>query len=125
MEGEFTFKPFGKCLAADAVDLDETFARRPDHIIDTAGEGAEQPAPRAFREAGGNLDGAIRCLGEFDLRTFGVAGVRILRDMNEDDTLLAGMDFHRAAYVTQIKPCRGCDREGLFHNFRHSKLLFF
>ena len=59
MEGEFTFKSFGEYLAADAVDLEGTCTRRLDYVIDAAGEGTEQPGPRAFREVRGSFDGPV------------------------------------------------------------------
>ena len=125
MEIEFAFDAFSECCAADAVDLEETFARRLHHIIHAAGEGADQPAPRAFREMRGGLDGAIGCLGEFNLGMSGIARVCILGGLNADDTLFAGADFHRAADIAQFKPRRGSDCEIFFHNFWHTKLLFF
>ena len=124
MEAEFAFEPFGKLLTADSVDLERAFTRRLDHIIDPAGKGAKQPAPCTFREMRGCLDSAIACLGEFNFGTAGVAGVRILGNMNADNAFFARMDFHRSADVAQVKPCRGWNREVFSIISDMIKLLF-
>jgi len=105
MEAEFAFEPFGKQIAADAVDLEGAFTRRLDHIIDPAGKGAKQPASMHLPGILWLPDGAIACLGELNFGTAGVTGVCILGNMYADSAFFAGTDFHRSRMCSG-QPCR-------------------